>query len=134
MTSGITCNAHTPRYACGPIWYLEGNQSLSRPRRQSIVDANNDIFVSIASLWEIVLKIGVGKLKISRSISEIFHQLSDQSISILHIMPGHVLQVAALPFYHRDPFDRMIIAQAQVEFLSVMTRDGIFADYGIKLL
>jgi len=115
------------------IWYLEGNQSLSKPRRQSIVDANNDIFVSIASLWEISIKISAGKLKVSRSISDIFHQLADQSITVLPIMAGHV-QVATLPFHHRDPFDRMIIAQAQVEFLPIMTHDKAFADYGVKLL
>lgn len=50
------------------------------------------------------------------------------------MQPGHLLQVATLPFHHRDPFDRMIIAQAQVEYLNVITHDSVFADYGIKLL
>ena len=116
------------------IWYLEGNQSLSKSRRQSIVDARNDIFVSIASLWEMSIKIGSGKLKISRSLSDVIQQLINQNIAILPVHPGHVLQVATLPFHHHDPFDRMLIAQSQVESLSVMSHDSAFADYGIKLL
>ena len=116
------------------LWYLEGDQSLSRTRRQRIVDPANDIFVSIASLWEISIKISIGRLKISRPFSDILVHLSNQSIAILPIMPGHVLQVATLPFHHRDPFDRMIIAQSQVEFLSVMSHDKNFAAYGVKLL
>lgn len=116
------------------LWYLEGDQSLSKPRRQRIVDANNDIFVSIASLWEISVKISIGKLKISRPFSDVLLQLSSQNIAILPIMPGHVLQLTTLPLHHRDPFDRMIIAQSQVEFLSVMSHDPIFGSYGVKLL
>jgi PIN domain nuclease of toxin-antitoxin system len=116
------------------LWYLEGNQSLSKTRRQAIVDARNDIFVSIASLWEISIKISFGKLKISRPISDIFLQLAKQGISVLPIMPGHVMQAATLPLHHRDPFDRMLIAQSQVEFLSIMTNDDIFGAYGIRSL
>ena len=116
------------------IWYLEGNQNLARPSRQLILDSNNSIFVSIASLWEIAIKTSVGKLKVSRSLSDILPVLYDQSIDVLQIMPGHVLQAATLAFHHRDPFDRMLIAQAQVEFLTVITHDDVFAKYGIKII
>ena len=116
------------------IWYLEGNQTLSKHRRAVIVDPNNEIFVSISSLWEIAIKTSIKKLKISRPLSEILKQLSVQSIEVLPIQPGHVLQVANLPLHHRDPFDRMIIAQAQVEYLQLFTEDAAFSDYGIKLL
>lgn len=116
------------------IWFLEGNQDLSKTRRQTIVNAQNEIFVSIVSLWEISIKIGIGKLKLARSLSDVIQHLANQSITILLIQPGHVLQVAALPFHHRDPFDRMIIAQAQVEYLTVITHDAVFANYGIKVL
>lgn len=114
------------------LWYLEGNPTLSRPRRQMIVDSRNDIFVSVASLWEIAIKIAAGKVRIAHSLSDVFQQLSKQTIVILGIQSGHILQVAALPHHHRDPFDRMIIAQAQVEFLPVITHDEVFAAYGIK--
>lgn len=116
------------------IWFLEGNQELSKPRRQTIVNAQNEIFISIVSLWEISIKISIGKLTLSQSLSHVVQHLTDQSIAILLLQPGHVLQVATLPFHHRDPFDRMIIAQAQVEYLNVITHDSVFADYGIKLL
>jgi len=116
------------------IWYLEGNQDLSRTRRHIIINPANEIFVSSASLWEIAVKISVGKLKISRSLSDILQQLSTQSIEILPIKSGRILQVATLPFHHRDPFYRMIIAQAQVEFLSIITHDDAFANHGIKLI
>ena len=116
------------------IWYLEGNQKLARPKRHLIVDSNNAVFVSIASLWEIAVKTGAGKLKVSRSLADILPVLHSQSIDVLQIMPGHVLQAATLAYHHRDPFDRMLIAQAQVEFLTVMTHDGVFGEYGIKVV
>jgi PIN domain nuclease of toxin-antitoxin system len=116
------------------IWYLEGNENLESSKRRKIVDSGNEIFVSSVSLWEIAIKISINKLKISRSLTDIFQQFAIQSIDILQIQPGHILQVATLPFHHRDPFDRMIIAQAQVEFLPVMTHDPQFSKYGIKLI
>ena len=116
------------------LWYLEGNQSLSRTHRDLIVFADNEVLVSIATLWEIAIKTSTGKVTISRSLTEILKQLSLQSIEILGVQPGHVMQVAKLVFHHRDPFDRMIIAQSKVEFLPVITHDKIFSDYGIKLL
>lgn len=116
------------------VWYLEGNANLSRPQRELIVKAETEVFVSTASLWEIAIKTSIGKLKITRSLTDILQQLSFQSIDILHIAPGHVLQVATLPFHHRDPFDRMIIAQSKVEFLPIITLDKEFAAYGVKTI
>ncbi len=88
----------------------------------------------MASLWAIAIKASIGKLTISCSLTEILKQLSSQSIDVLGVHPGHVLQVAMLPLHHRDPFDRMIIAQSKVEFLPVITNNKAFADYGVKLL
>ncbi|CAN5564547.1 type II toxin-antitoxin system VapC family toxin [soil metagenome] len=116
------------------IWYLEGDKTLSPHYRQAIVNANNDVLVSVASLWEIAIKINIGKLKISGSLSDVFQQLKNQTIHLLSIKPGHILQSASLPLHHRDPFDRMIIAQSQVEFLTVVSVDPAFSKYGTKLL
>lgn len=116
------------------IWYLEGNTLLQQKHRQHILNSANDVFVSAASLWEIVIKVSLGKLKTSRSLSEVIVQLEKQSIDILTISPGHALQVAVLPFHHRDPFDRMLVAQAHVEFMSVISYDPSFEPYGLKLL
>lgn len=116
------------------IWYLEGNQTLSRPQRELIVKPETEVFVSIASLWEIAIKSSIGKIKLTRSMTDVLQQLSAQSFEILSIAPGHVLQVASLPLHHRDPFDRMIIAQAKVEFLHIVTVDPDFSAYGVKII
>jgi PIN domain nuclease of toxin-antitoxin system len=99
-----------------------------------IVDSRNDVFVSTATLWELAIKISIGRLETPRSLSDILATLQKQSFEVLPIMPGHTLQVAALPVHHRDPFDRMLIAQALVEHLSVVTYDSAFKSYGVKLL
>lgn len=116
------------------IWFLEGNKSLSKPHRQIISDPQNDVFVSIASLWEIAVKISLGKLTLACLLADVIKQIAAQNIDILPISPQHVLQVSTLPFHHRDPFDRIIIAQSQIENLPVVTNDIEFSYYGIKLL
>ncbi len=116
------------------IWFLEGNRSLSNSRRQIITQTQNDIFVSIASLWETAIKVSLGKLTLSQSLADVVKQINSEDIEILPITPEHTLQVSILPFHHRDPFDRIIISQAQVENLTVMTNDTDFIKYGIQVL
>ena len=116
------------------LWYLEGNEQLSRSHRDRILNPGNEVFVSVASLWEIAIKTSIGKLKLTTSMTDIFSQLRMQSVDILQMEPGHILQVASLPLHHRDPFDRMLIAQAKVEFLSIITSDSEFGAYGVKLV
>ena len=116
------------------IWFLEGNKLLPKLRRQIIANPQNDIFVSIASLWEIAIKISIGKLTLAKPLADIIKQITIENIEILSIVPEHTLQVSALPFHHRDPFDRIIIAQSQVENLPTMTDDGEFGNYGVKIL
>ncbi len=115
------------------IWFLEGNLLLAKSRRQIIVDPNNEVFLSIASLWEIAIKISLGKLTLSQPLANIINQLVVENIEILPIRASHILQVSTLPFHHRDPFDRIIIAQSSVENLLVITDDTEFANYDIKL-
>ena len=116
------------------IWFLEGNKSLSKSRRQIIANPQNEIFVSIASLWEMAIKISLGKLTLAKSLADVIKQIGVEDIELLPISPEHTLQVSTLPFHHRDPFDRIIIAQSQIENLAVMTDDKDFADYGVKIL
>jgi PIN domain nuclease of toxin-antitoxin system len=116
------------------IWFLEGNKSLSKPHRQIISDSNNDVFVSIASLWEIAVKISLGKLTLAKPLADVIKQIAVENIEVLPILPKHTLQVSSLPFHHRDPFDRIIVAQSQVENLPIVTNDIEFSHYGIKLL
>jgi PIN domain nuclease of toxin-antitoxin system len=116
------------------IWFLEGNKSLSKPRRQIIINPRNDVLVSIAALWEMAIKISLGKLTLSQPFADVIKQIAAEDIDILPISPEHTLQVSTLPFHHRDPFDRIIVAQAQVENLPVMSNDAEFGNYGIKIL
>jgi PIN domain nuclease of toxin-antitoxin system len=116
------------------IWHLEDDARLSQEHSDLIEDAGNAIYVSVASLWEIAIKTSLGKLSLSRSISEIFAEVDSSATSLLAIEPSHTLQVSSLPFHHKDPFDRMIIAQALVEGLSLVSNDVNFADYGVDLL
>ena len=120
------------------LWYLEGNAELSRGKRDTILNPANEAFVSVASLWEIAIKISAGKLKLKGSMTELLDQLAAQSIEILTIAPGHVLQMASLPpLQQADPcdrFDRMIAAQSKVEFLTIVTTDPRLADYGVKIV
>lgn len=116
------------------IWFLDGNQKLLARHRHLIVSSDNEPLVSTASLWELAVKMGIGKLNTPRTLSEILRSLQVQEIEILPIMPGHILQLATLPSHHPDPFDRMIIAQALVERLPLITYDSIFADYDLKLI
>ena len=116
------------------IWFLEGNKLLPKSRRQIIANPQNDIFVSIASLWELAIKISIGKLTLAKSLADVIKQITAEDIEILQISPDHTLQVSTLPFHHRDPFDRIIIAQSQIENFAVMTEDNDFGGYGIKIL
>ena len=116
------------------IWFLEGNKLLSKSRRQIIANPQNDIFISIVSLWKMAIKISIGKLTLAKPLADVLKQIAIDDFEILPIAPEHTLQVSILPFHHRDPFDRIIIAQAQLENLTVITDDGEFGGYGIKIL
>lgn len=111
------------------IWFLEGDNMLSKSNRQLITDSRNDIFVSIVSLWEIAVKISIGKLTLAKPLSDIIEQLDVENIEILPISPKHILLVTTLPFHHRDPFDRVIVSQAIVENMNLISADAIFDDY-----
>ncbi len=115
------------------IWFLEGNNLLSPNRCRIISSSQNKIFVSLASLWEIAIKISIGKLTLSKPLADVIEQISKENIEILNISPKHILQVSTLPLHHRDPFDRIIIVQSQVENLDLMTEDAEFGKYGISL-
>ena len=116
------------------IWHLEGDKQLSLAYRQLIDDSENSIFISITSFWEIAIKSSCGKLSLSRSIGEIIFEVEKSTSAILLIEPKHTIQVAQLPFLHKDPFDRMIIAQAMTEDLSLISADPEFEQYGVTLL
>lgn len=109
------------------LWWLEDHPSLSPKARELISDAENAVFVSAVSLWEIWLKQSLGKLRLP---GDFIPRLEAESFESLPLMATQTGQVALLPWHHRDPFDRMLIAQAQVEGLVLLTADEGLAPYG----
>lgn len=98
------------------IWFLEGSSQLSGRARTLIEDEDNEVLFSVGSLWEMAIKISLGKLHLSQPFDVFMRdQMTLNSIELLHISIEHTATVAALPFHHRDPFDRLLIAQALVE-------------------
>lgn len=116
------------------LWYLDNNPRLSNAWKHSIEDRHNSITVSIASLWEITIKVSLGKLELLDNLTTIENILNQQGIDILPIRVSHLSNLLNLPFHHRDPFDRLIIAQAQVEQLTLVSDDGMFTGYSVSLL
>jgi PIN domain nuclease of toxin-antitoxin system len=115
------------------IWAMEESPSLS-PRAADIM-ARGEVaaFVSIASLWEIAIKLSTGKLRLPDDwLDSLTTHLAGNGVGLLAILPAHCGRVAALPFHHRDPFDRMLAAQAQEENLSIVSADPAFDAYGIE--
>ncbi|MFM9947610.1 MAG: type II toxin-antitoxin system VapC family toxin [Saprospiraceae bacterium] len=113
------------------IWVLEGNNRLSPKVERLFTNSNNTLWVSIASLWEIAIKISINKLNLTRPLSEIIRRLPEMDIAILSIEPQHILEVEKLPLLHRDPFDRIIIAQAIAENFEILSSDEQFSSYPI---
>lgn len=115
------------------LWWVNDAPELSRKARQAIANEANECFVSLASCWEMAIKTSLGKLALAGPIERFIpEQLSANAFRLLPIDFRHVGRVAALPFHHRDPFDRLLIAQAMEEALVVVSSDGAFKQYGVK--
>lgn len=105
------------------LWFVWDAPQLSKTAGESISDPDNRIFLSIASVWEIAIKVSIGKLTLAEPLEDfIVNQLSRSNIQLLPILLPHLHKVASLPFHHKDPFDRLIIAQSLVEKMPVVSR------------
>ena len=108
---------------------------LSAAARHEILEPASELFLSVACLWEMQLKIAKGKLSLSRSLAEVIaEQCRVNGLRLLGVEPAHIYRLAGLPFHHTDPFDRMIIAQALMEGMTIVTSDGEFAQYGVPVV
>lgn len=116
------------------IWFVNGDQNLSPRAGKEILEPGNNKFISIVSIWEIAIKTSLGKLKLTQPFEEVIHQVNDNGFEILPVVFEHTLLVNRLEFHHRDPFDRLIIAQAMHEELVIVTRDKNFNNYDAKTL
>lgn len=113
------------------LWWLTDDPALSQAARNAIADPVSDLLVSTACLWEIAIKRSLGKLETPDDLPE---AITEAGFRWLPVGPEHAWRVRELPAHHRDPFDRLVIAQALVEGLPVITADPRFGDYGVELL
>ncbi|HTR88416.1 MAG TPA: type II toxin-antitoxin system VapC family toxin [Reyranella sp.] len=113
------------------IWMTSLPRELSAPARQALIDPANDRFISIASLWEIGIKLSTGKLTLPGTLET---AVAGMAAVTLPITMACIKRIQTLPLHHRDPFDRMLIAQAFEEGLTIVTRDRIFQAYGVSVL
>ena len=116
------------------IWLLDEPEQLSSKAHSAIMATEHPLHISIASLWEIAIKAGLDKLELSISFSEILDQLALNEVNILPILPEHLSAYLNLPLHHKDPFDRILVAQASMQDLTIITRDKAFHLYNIPTL
>jgi PIN domain nuclease of toxin-antitoxin system len=117
------------------LWFCEGSPMLSAVARAAIEDDSNERYVSHATAWEAAIKVGLGKLNLQTDYRTIFPGILEAN-GFMFLPPAvtHYEALIALPRHHGDPFDRLMIAQAQLEGLTVVTCDGNFTAYGVPLL
>jgi PIN domain nuclease of toxin-antitoxin system len=114
------------------LWWVDQDSLLSRPSHAAIADPANELLVSAATIWEIAIKLGLGKLSLSMPYREWMNQaLTGLQASLLPITVDYAERQAELPTHHRDPFDRLLIAQALVEDVPVVSAETTFERYGV---
>jgi PIN domain nuclease of toxin-antitoxin system len=115
------------------LWWVEDAPQLSVKARKTIAAPDAECYVSLASAWEMAIKCQLGKLKLATSVRQYFpSQLAANGFVQLDIAFRHVARVESLPFHHRDPFDRLLVAQALEEKFTLVSADAIFDAYGVK--
>jgi len=117
------------------LWFINGDNRLSEKAKAAIIDSESVKYISIVSLWEIAIKVNLGKLSLGMGYSDLRLQVINNGFEVLPITFEHTATLISLELHHRDPFDRMIIAQALRESLTVIGKDENFGKYsGLKLL
>lgn len=114
------------------LWWLADDKRLPKVAVKTIAATDGSIFVSVASVWEIAIKVAQNRIKVDPDI--LLNGIAQSGFQLLPITAQHALQTARLPLYHRDPFDRMLVAQAQVEPLHLLTHDAALRPYGDAIL
>jgi len=114
------------------LWIANEDAKLSETAKSLFLDENNAMLCSLASIWELAIKISIGKISLDEPLeSFIDHHVSGNDIDILPIQKQHILPLQSLPFHHKDPFDRLIIAQAMVEKIPIISKDLWFDSYPV---
>jgi PIN domain nuclease of toxin-antitoxin system len=117
------------------LWLFARPTKIKSAVRERLADPANDVFVSAVSTWEIAIKVEIGKLTLPGDSSEyVLERIEQAGLVPLSITPKHALGVASLPAHHLDPFDRLLIAQAQAEHMTIVTSDRAFAKYDVDTM
>ncbi len=117
------------------LWWITDDRRISLTAEEIIEDGNNDLYFSSASCWEIAIKSNLGRIVLpDKPVSFIASQLSTNSIQALPIHVVHALNIINLPDIHKDPFDRMLISQAQMEKLPIITSDVVIDKYDVEVI
>ena len=117
------------------LWLISGDKRLRSSTKNVFLDPENRLYFSAASMWEISIKISLGKLVLSDGWqSTIQRELRDNSINWLPIEMKHCLGLVDLPFHHRDPFNRMLISQAKTEQMSILSGDNVLSAYEVQVI
>ena len=114
------------------LWFQSSDNKLSETAKQLIEDPNNQCYISFASLWEMSIKVAASKLKIENGFNNFYNYLSNNQFGILNPNAMHLNRLIDIPHHHKDPFDRLIIAQSIVDSIPVVSIDSIFDDYSIN--
>lgn len=116
-------------------WYVADDPQLSATAKNAIQDASNEVLVSPATFWEIAIKVSLGKWKLLRPFEEFVDiALNQYQFQLFPILPAHTAKVIDLPFHHKDPFDRLLVAQSLAEQLSIVSNDQALDAYGVTRL
>src|SRR5450759_3125875 len=114
------------------LWFVTDDQRLSTKARATIEDANNERLLSVASVWEMAIKHGLGKLTFTEPFAQFVHnETAANNINLLSIAVDHAMAVAFLPLHHRDPFDRLLLAQAAALQIAIVSSDAEFDRYSV---
>jgi len=115
------------------LWIIEDNKNLTEKVRTIYIDNSNEIFLSVASIWEMAIKISLNKLSIrGQLVKFIDRHAIENNIRLLSIQPHHIFSIEKLPFHHRDPFDRLLLSQCLQEKMHLLSKDKEFDKYGIN--
>ena len=114
------------------IWFLEGDSQISPLAKSLVLDTGNQLFVSMASIWEMAIKTSIGKLTLTQPLEQIIKRLPLEFMELLPIEVSHLLAIQNLPFHHKDPFDRILIAQTLTENIGIISIETIFDQYAVK--
>ncbi len=117
------------------LWWINNDSSLSEPARIAVSSQVNECYLSLASCWELAIKTSIGKLQLTKTVDRFIpEELAANDFQLLSIDFRHVAKVETLPFHHRDPFDRLLVAQALIEKMTIISADAVLSEYGIKRL